>query len=132
MSLNLHAVVGDALTIVNDWQTLTFTKTSVEWKKSSMTPTKTEETLEVKGKIQPASLQELRETGFNLQEYQYFKIFITGEPTQLDKLRQFGSDTFVCAGYTYKIVAKEPWDDAGWREAYAYRMEYNNERTVVI
>lgn len=124
MSLNLHNVVGDALTIVNDWQTLIFTKTSVSWAVSSRTPTKTTSTLEVKGKIQPANLQELRETGFNLQEYQYFKIYISGEPTQLDKLRQFGSDTFTCNNYTYKIVAKEAWEDAGWREAYAYRIEY--------
>lgn len=124
MSLNLHNIVGDALTIVNDWQTLVFTKTSVEWQISSREPTKITSTLEVRGKIQPASLQELRETGFNLQEYQYFRIFISGEPTQLDKLRQFGSDTFICGGYTYQIVAKEAWDDAGWREAYAYRVKY--------
>lgn len=124
MSLNLHNIVGEALTVVNDWKTLIFTKTTVEWKITSREPEKTETTLEVKGKIQPASLQELRETGFNLQEYQYFKVFISGEPTQLDKLRQFGSDTFTCDGYKYQIVAKEPWDDAGWRETYAYRVDY--------
>ena len=124
MSLNLHDIVGEALTVVNDWQTLVFTKTSVEWQTSSREPIKNTYVLEVRGKIQPASLQELRETGFNLQEYQYFRIFISGEPTQLDRLRQFGSDTFTCGGYTYQIVAKEAWDDAGWREAYAYRVEY--------
>lgn len=128
MSLNLHEIVGDALTPVNDWKTLTFTKIIMEWVKSSRTPQKITSTLAVRGKIQPASLQELKETGFNLQEYEYFKIFISGEPTQLDKLKQFGSDTFTCDGYTYQIVAKEPWDDAGWREAYAYRVRYDNER----
>lgn len=124
MSLNLHELVGDALTVVNDWSDLVFTKTTVEWNQESREPLKTEEKLTVRGKIQPASLQELRETGFNLQEYQYFKVFISGEPTQLDRLRQFGSDTFICGGYTYQIVAKEAWDDAGWREAYAYRIDY--------
>lgn len=124
MSLNLHAIVGEALTVVNDWKDLVFTKTTTEWQIGSREPVVTPSELTVKGKIQPASLQELRETGFNLQEYQYFKVFISGEPTQLDRLRQFGSDTFKCDGYTYQVVAKEPWDDAGWREAYAYRIEY--------
>lgn len=127
MSLNLHNIVGDALTVVNDWQTLVFTKTMVSWSTYSRTPTKTNVSLTIEGKIQPASLQELRETGFNLQEYQYYKVYVSGKPTQLDKLRQFGSDTFLCNGYTYKVVAKEPWDDAGWREFYAYRVNYSGE-----
>lgn len=126
MSLNLHDIVGEALTVVNDWQELVFTKTTAEWHIDSREPVTTTQTLTIMGKIQPASLQELKETGFNLQEYQYFKVFITGEPTQLDRLRQFGSDTFTCAGYTYQIVAKEAWDDAGWREVYAYRVKYDD------
>ena len=124
MSLNLHAIVGDALTVVNDWKDLVFTKVTTEWQVNSREPVVTTSELTVKGKIQPASLQELRETGCDLQEYQYFKVFISGEPTQLDRLRQFGSDTFKCDGYTYQVVAKEAWDDAGWREVYAYRIEY--------
>lgn len=124
MAINLHNIVGEALTPVNDWRTLIFTKTKVEWDISSREPIEKTSTLEVRGKIQPASLQELRETGFNLQEYQYFKVFLSGEPTQMDKLRQFASDTFTCDGYTYQLVAKEPWDDAGWREVYAYRVGY--------
>ena len=124
MSLNLPELVVYFLTVVNHWQQLLFTHTSVEWKPDSRDPVTTTETFTVRGKIQPASLQELRELGFNLADYQYFKVFITGTPTQLDRLRQFGSDTFVCNGYKYRIVAKEAWDDAGWREAYAYRMEY--------
>lgn len=85
MSLNLHNIVGEALTVVNDWQDLVFTKTAVAWLPSSREPVKTQTKMTVRGKIQPASLQELRETGFNLQEYQYFKVFITGDPTQLDR-----------------------------------------------
>lgn len=127
MSLNLHAIVGDALTVVNDWKDLVFTKVTTEWQVNSREPVVTTSELTVKGKIQPASLQELRETGFDLQEYQYFKVFISGEPTQLDRLRQFGSDTFKCDGYTYQVVAKEAWDDAGWREVYAYRIEYEEQ-----
>lgn len=122
MSLNLHELVGDALTIVNDWQNLVFTKTLVEYKLTSDVPTERKKRLVVRGKMQPASLQELRELGNNLNSYAYFKVFITGTPTQMDQLNQFACDTFTCGGYKYKIVAKEQWDDAGWRECYAYRM----------
>lgn len=124
MSLNLHELVGDALTIVNDWQALVFTKVLTEWKVTSRTPTKTTQRVVAKGKLQPLSGQEIRELGFNLQEYQYFHLYMSGEPTQLDRLRQFGSDTFTCGPYKYRIVGKMPWDDAGWREAYCYRIEY--------
>lgn len=122
MSLNLHELVGDALTVVNDWQQLIFTKTIVTWKTTAETPDKTTRRLVLRGKLQPASTQDLRELGFNLAEYQYFKVFITGTPTQMDRLNQYACDTFACNGYKYRIVAKEPWDDAGWRECFAYRM----------
>ena len=127
MSLNLHNLVGDALTIVNDWQNLVFTKTLVEWVVGKDTPTKRTRRLVMRGKIQPASLAELREIGLNLDNFQYYKIFITGTPTQIDRLNQFASDTFTCGGYKYKIVAGERWDDAGWREMYAYRINTDNE-----
>lgn len=122
MSINLHELVGDVLTIVNDWQHLVFTKTLLEWRTDSENPTRTTKRLVMRGKIQPASLADLRELGLNLNSYQYFRIFISGTPTQIDQLNQFASDTFTCAGYTYKVVAAERWDDAGWREIYAYRM----------
>lgn len=127
MSINLHELVGDTLTIVNDWQTLVFTKTLVVWNVGRDTPTPTTKRLIMRGKIQPASLAELRELGLILNNYQYFKIFITGTPTQIDRLNQFGTDTFTCGGYKYKIVAGERWDDAGWREMYAYRINTDNE-----
>lgn len=126
MSLNLHKIVGDALTCVNDWSVLVFTKRDTQYVPGQRDPVITVHTETVKGKIQPASLQEMRETGFNQTEYQYFKIFISGTPTQMDRLRQWGADTFTNNGYTYKIVAKEPWDDAGWREVYAYRIAYGD------
>ena len=124
MSLNLHELVGDALTVVNDWQNLVFTKTLTEWQVSQRDPVKTTQRLVARGKLQPASTQDLHELGFNLQEHEYFRLYMTGDPTQLNQIRQFGSDTFKCNGYTYRIVGKMPWDDAGWREAYCYRTEY--------
>ena len=124
MSLNLHEMVGDVLTVVNDWQTLTFTRTNIQWVIESREPQRTTEIFELRGKIQPASLQELRDLPqFHLTEYQYFKVFVTGTPTQLDRIDQIGCDTFTVGKYTYKVVAKEPWDDAGWREIYAYKID---------
>lgn len=122
MSLNLHELVGDALTIVNDWQQLVFTKSLVKWVVGSETPTRTIQRMVLRGKMQPASTQDLRELGVNLAEYQYYKVFITGTPTQLDRIDQISCDTFKCGKYKYRIVAKEPWDDAGWREVFAYKM----------
>ena len=124
MSLNLHALVGDALTVVNDWQPLVFTKVVTEWAITSRTPTKTKSHLVVKGKIQPMSSQEVKQLGVDVTAYEYFRIYMVGDPTQVDRLRQFGSDTFTCGGYTYRIVSKQPWDDAGWREVCAYRDKY--------
>lgn len=124
MSLNLHDLVGDALTIVNDWQSLVFTKTLTTWVVNKREPTTTTARLVAKGKLQPASAQDLHELGFDITAYEYFRLYMSGDPTQLDQIRQFGSDVFTCNGYKYKIVGKMPWDDAGWREAYCYRMEY--------
>lgn len=122
MALNLHEIVGDALTIVNDWQNLVFTKKLVQYSVDSDVPTKIKKRIVLQGKIQPASTQELRELGFNLNSYAYYKVFITGTATQMDEINQFASDEFTCGGYKYRIVAKEPWDDARWRECYAYRL----------
>lgn len=127
MSINLHELVGDALTIVNDWQTLIFTKTLVTWTVGVDEPTRQTKRLVMRGKMQPASLAELRKLGLNLTNYQYFKVFITGTATQIDQLNQFASDTFTVGGYKYKIVAAERWDDAGWRECYAYRIITENK-----
>lgn len=127
MSLNLHEMVGDALTVVNDWQQLVFTKTLVVWNTNNENPTKTTQRMVLRGKLQPASTQDIRELGFNLAEYQYYKVFITGTPTQLDRINQQSCDVFKCGGYKYRIVAKEPWDDAGWREVFAYRMTKEEE-----
>lgn len=130
MSLNLHEIVGDALTIVNDWQNLVFTKKLVEYTVNSDVPIEHKKRLVMRGKIQPASTQELRELGFNLNSYAYFKVFITGTPTQMDQLNQFACDEFICGGYKYRIVAKEQWDDAGWRECYAYRIDTDKKNDI--
>ncbi|MBR2771615.1 MAG: hypothetical protein IKD78_06335 [Bacteroidales bacterium] len=123
MSLNLHALVGDVLTIVNDWQNLVFTKTLLEWTVGSDTPQRRTQRLVMRGKMQPANLGELKQLGVNLTSYLYFKVFITGTPNQIDQLNQFAADTFTVGGYKYKVVATERWDDAGWREIYAYRID---------
>lgn len=127
IGLNLHDVVADALEIVNPFKEMTFTRTAVEWSTDSFTPKKTETKITVKGKLQPASLQELRQTGFDLKNYQYFKVFLSFDATQLDDIRQIGSDEFVCEGLLYRIVAKEDWIQNGWREAYCYLVDTSED-----
>lgn len=119
--LNLHNVVGDALAQLNPWQTLTFIKTVTEWKKADRTPTKTTETVVLQGKMQPASLQVIVSLGFNVEEFQYFRCYLSADITQIDRLRQLGADYFTDEhGDAYKLVAKEDWIQNGWREGYCY------------
>lgn len=124
MAINLHNIVGAALTCVNDWSDIIFTKRTQVWTPESRQPQITTQALMVKGKLQRVSTQDAVEMGFNQQEYQYFSVHISAPATQMDRLRQFGADTFICNDYEYKVVAKEPWDDAGWRKIYAYRVKY--------
>lgn len=118
--LNLHNIAGNALAFVNPWRDMTFTAQNVVWEKSARTPTVTKETVTVRGKMQPANLQTLAELGYNLKEYQYWRIYLDYTATQLDTLKQLGSDTFVCDGMKYRITDKEDWIQNGWREAYCY------------
>lgn len=125
--LNLHQIAGSALAFVNPWRELTFTKTSTVWTPDSRVPQTTTQTVTVQGKLQPANLQSLAEMGYTLREYQYWRVYLNLNATQLDKLRQLGSDTFVCEGNTYKITDKSDWEQCGWTEAYCYLDEVNNE-----
>lgn len=118
--LNLHNIVGDPLTCVNAWQTMTFTKTTVEWVETSRDPVTTTEEVVVKGKLQPVNTQDIEALGFDVNTYQYFKIYLSGTPTQLDRVRQLGSDTFICNNLEYHLTGKMPWDDAGWRKGFCY------------
>lgn len=118
--LNLHEIAGGSLGFVNPWKTFVFSKKNVAWVQTSREPVETITEVTVQGKLQPANLQDLAEMGYALNEYQYYRAFISADATQLDRIRQLGSDTFVCEGFKYRIVAKEDWIQNGWREAYCY------------
>lgn len=118
--LNLHNIAGNALAFINPWKDMTFTKKSVTWAQNSRQPVVSETTVSVKGKLQPANLQTLAEIGYNLKEYQYWRVYLNLDATQLDTIKQFGSDTFICDGLKYRITDKEDWIQNGWREAYCY------------
>lgn len=124
--LNLHHIAGNALGFVNPWRDMTFTARTVTWSTDSRNPTVTETSVTVKGKLQPANLQTLAEIGYNLKEYQYWRVYLDFTATQLDTLRQLGSDTFTCEGVVYRITDKEDWIQNGWREAYCYA-DYVND-----
>lgn len=126
LGLNLHEIAGSALTMVNPWKEMTFEKSETKWVEGSRKPEVVKSTVTVQGKLQPASLQQLAEMGFALNEYQYFRVFLSLDATQLDRIRQLGSDRFICEGNQYRIVAKEDWlDNNGWREAYCYLEKIN-------
>lgn len=118
--LNLHNIAGNALAFINPWKDMTFTKKSVTWAQNSRQPVISETSVSVKGKLQPANLQTLAEIGYNLKEYQYWRVYLNLDATQLDTIKQFGSDTFICDGLKYRITDKEDWIQNGWREAYCY------------
>ena len=119
-TLNLHNIVGNALACVNAWKIMKFTKTKVEWDVSSRDPINVIETVEVKGKLQPVNTQDVEALGFDVNTYQYFKIYLSGTPTQLDRVRQLGSDTFICENLEYHLTGIMPWDDEGWRKGFCY------------
>lgn len=125
--LNLHNIAGSALAFINPWKDMTFTKKTVLWSQDSRTPTVTESTITVQGKLQPANLQTLAELGYNLKEYQYYRLYLSLDATQLDTIRQLGSDTFTCEGCTYRITDKEDWIQNGWRETYCYLDNVENK-----
>ena len=118
--LNLHNIAGNALAFINPWKDMIFTKKSVTWAQNSRQPVVSETSVSVKGKLQPANLQTLAEIGYNLKEYQYWRVYLNLDATQLDTIKQFGSDTFICDGLKYRITDKEDWIQNGWREAYCY------------
>lgn len=118
--LNLHNIAGNALAFINPWKDMTFTKKSVTWAQNSRQPVVSETIVSVKGKLQPANLQTLAEIGYNLKEYQYWRVYLNLDATQLDTIKQLGSDTFICDGLKYRITDKEDWIQNGWREAYCY------------
>lgn len=129
--LNLHNIAGSALAIVNPWKIMTFTKVTTVWNQDAREPIKTTTTEVVKGKLQPANLQDLAEMGFDLREYQYWRVFLSLDATQLDRVRQLGSDTFICEGNKYRMVAKEDWfSNNGWREAFCYLDEAKNDDEI--
>ena len=130
--LNLHATVADALAELNPWQELTFTKKMVKWSPSSRTPKETTLILVLNGKIQPADTQEVQQLGFDVTSFQYYRIYISADITQIDELRQLGADEFMTEnGDKYKVVAKSDWIQNGWREGYAYLMEAGSENETV-
>lgn len=118
--LNLHQIAGSALAFVNPWRTFNFIKTFTTWTPDSRKPLIVQEVLSVQGKLQPANLQTLAEMGYTLREYQYWRVYLDLNATQIDKIRQFGADTFTCDGGTYRITDKSDWQQNGWTEAYCY------------
>ena len=117
--LNLHNIAGGALAGLNTWQEAKFTRTLVNYTTGEETTT----TFTLQVKLQPASLYALEQLGYNVTDYQYYKIFVSGDARTLESLEGVRADTFELAGKVYKIVAVMDWSGSGFRECYAYKME---------
>ena len=117
--LNLHNIAGGALAGLNTWQEAKFTRTLVNYQTGEETAT----TFTLQVKLQPASLYALEQLGYNVTDYQYYKIFASGDVRTLESLEGNKADTFELAGKVYKIVAVMDWSGCGFRECYAYKME---------
>lgn len=105
-------------------QVFTFTNKTTTWDESSRIPTEIEETIELTGRMQPLDPQLLDKLGFNIMDYQYFRVYISNiTPTQSDKVRQLGTSKFTYDLQNYQIVGKLPWDTNNWRELYCYLIE---------
>lgn len=119
--MNINNIVRSNLAGLFANQNLVFTNTSEVWLASSRTPTKTTSSITLIGRIQPMDSKTIAQLGFNIMDYQYFRVYVSDiSPTQADKVRQLGSSTFTYNGRTYQIVGKLPYDVEGWRELYAY------------
>lgn len=123
LTLNIHEIVGNSLSVLTPWQSLIFTKTLISYKIGQDTPVKTKSRLVLKGKIQPANPQEIKTMEFNLTSYEYYKVFITGTPSSLSEIDSFASDTFEVEKKSFKIISTIAWDRQSWREAIAVRIK---------
>ena len=123
LTLNIHEIVGNSLSVLTPWQSLIFTKTLISYKIGQDTPVKTKSRLVLRGKIQPANPQEIKTMGFNLSSYEYYKVFITGTPSSLSEIDSFASDTFEVEKKSFKIISTIAWDRQSWREAIAVRIK---------
>ncbi|MDR0571924.1 MAG: hypothetical protein LBG48_03695, partial [Rickettsiales bacterium] len=79
-----------------------------------------EETIELRGKMQPVGSEELQQMGVTVMDYRYYKFYISGNVTQIDKVNQLGCDFIICENKKYKIVGTLDFSQDGWMKAMGY------------
>ena len=85
---NINNIVRQAQSHIFPDQEIVFTNSTVEWVETSRKPVKTEETITLKGRLQPVDPAIYQQLGFNINEYQYYRVYISNiTPTQADKIR---------------------------------------------
>ena len=123
---NINDLVRQAQSHLYPNQQLTFTNTSIEWTQNSREPTEVNTTITLLGRLQPLDPAIYQQLGFNINEYEYFRVYISNiTPTQADQIRELGTSEFIYNNLKYRIVGKLPYDTNGWRELYCYLI--NNE-----
>ncbi|MFV0627042.1 MAG: phage collar protein [Alphaproteobacteria bacterium] len=128
---NLNGVVSEALCCINPYKEFVFTKISSNWEGSNREPILTKENVTLKGKLQPLSLKDIKETGFNLMDYTPLRAYVSSDKdniSSLDILQQRGADTFTCDGVKYKVINQEDWTSQNcWKALYCYIIGKDDE-----
>lgn len=121
MVFNINNIVRNNQASLYPNQDIIFENVKVEWQEESREPVKTKEIVFLQGRLQPLDPQLIEQLNFNIQEHQYFRLYISSiNETQADRIRQLGTTTFFVKNIQYHIVGKLPWDTNNWREIYCY------------
>lgn len=118
---NINNITRQALSSLYPNQDITFFNEKVEWISEEREPIRYREEVRVQGRLQPLSPALVYQLGFNINEHEYYRLYISDiTPTQADLVRQLGTTTFIYNNLVYNVVGKLPYDTNGWRELYCY------------
>ena len=128
--MEINNIVSNSLSSAFPRQTITFTNKKVQWVQGQREPIETTEELTLSEcRLQTLSPAEIYKLGFDVQQYEYFALYISNLTlSQVDKLKQLGATTFIYDNQKYQIVGVNKWDSNNWRKCYCYKIEQIKEQ----
>lgn len=128
--MELNKIVSQVLSGPFPRQQFVFTINNIQWELDSRIPKKTFYSLTITGRLQQVTASQIQQNNFNIQEFQYFQLFI--DPLTPDKatiLNQNGSSVFEYEKEKYQIVGSIKWPTNKWQQLFCYKInnEANNE-----